>query len=83
MIKEVHPASALESSGAFEAVIDPRVWLTVMRADGFRKYEQEEDVTKDLAEFTLANAIFSALVEGHAAEQSARCVRSRMAFFRT
>jgi len=41
-------------------------------SDGFRKYEQEEDVTKDLAEFTLANAIFSALVEGHAAEQSAR-----------
>jgi len=41
-------------------------------SDGFRKYEQEEEVTKDLAEFTLANAIFSALVEGHAAEQSAR-----------
>lgn len=45
-----------------------------MHVDGFRKYEQEEDVTKDLAEFTLANAIFSALVEGHAAEQSARYV---------
>ena len=47
-----------------------------MHVDGFRKYEQEEDVTKDLAEFTLANAIFSALVEGHAAEQSARYVPS-------
>lgn len=47
-----------------------------MHVDGFRQYEQEEDVTKDLAEFTLANAIFSALVEGHAAEQSARCVPS-------
>jgi len=54
VMKEVHPASALESS------------------DGFRKYEQEEEVTKDLAEFTLANAIFTALVEGHASEQSAR-----------
>lgn len=32
----------------------------------------EEDVTKDLTEFALANAIYSALVEGHAAEQSAR-----------
>ena len=32
----------------------------------------EEDVTKDLAEFSLANAIFAALVEGHAAEQSSR-----------
>ena len=45
-----------------------------MHVDGFRRYEQEEDATKDLAEFTLANAIFSALVEGHAAEQSARWV---------
>ena len=32
----------------------------------------EEDVTKDLIEFALANAIFAALVEGHAAEISAR-----------
>jgi F-type H+-transporting ATPase subunit gamma len=32
----------------------------------------EEDVSKDLAEFALANAIFTALVEGHAAEISAR-----------
>jgi F-type H+-transporting ATPase subunit gamma len=47
-----------------------------MHVDGFRKYEQEEEVTKDLAEFTLANAIFTALVEGHASEQSARCVLS-------
>lgn len=32
----------------------------------------EDDVTKDLAEFALANAIYSALVEGHACEQSSR-----------
>ena len=77
MVKEVQPASVLEGSGAFQQdvrLIDFPVWLTGMRVDGFRKYEQEEEVTNDLAEFTLANAIFSALVEGHAAEQSARCV---------
>lgn len=32
----------------------------------------EEDVSQDLAEFGLANAIYTALVEGHAAEISAR-----------
>lgn len=37
-------------------------------APSFKLYEQEEDTTKDLAEFSLANAIFAALVEGHAAE---------------
>ena len=37
-------------------------------ADGFKAYEMEDDVTKDLAEFSLANAIYAALVEGHAAE---------------
>ena len=35
----------------------------------------EDDVTKDLAEFALANAIYAALVEGHACEQSARYVK--------
>ena len=34
----------------------------------------EDDVTKDFAEFTLANAIFAALVESHACEQSSRYV---------
>jgi len=34
----------------------------------------EDDVTKDLAEFSLANAIYAALVESHACEQSARYV---------
>ena len=32
----------------------------------------EDDVTKDLSEFSLANAIYAALVESHACEQSAR-----------
>jgi F-type H+-transporting ATPase subunit gamma len=32
----------------------------------------EDEVTKDLTEFSLANAIFAALVEAHACEQSAR-----------
>ena len=34
----------------------------------------EDDVTKDLAEFSLANAIYAALIEGHACEISARYV---------
>jgi F-type H+-transporting ATPase subunit gamma len=38
----------------------------------FKAYEMEEDVTKDLSEFGLANAIYAALVEGHAAEISSR-----------
>ncbi|UZJ52596.1 hypothetical protein CBS101457_001916 [Exobasidium rhododendri] len=37
-------------------------------AANFNAYEQEDDTTKDLAEFSLANGIFAALVEGHAAE---------------
>ncbi|PAV18177.1 ATP synthase F1 gamma [Pyrrhoderma noxium] len=41
-------------------------------APGFKTYEMEDDVTKDLSEFALANAIFSALVEGHACEISSR-----------
>ncbi|KAK7460910.1 atp3 gamma subunit of the F1 sector of mitochondrial F1F0 ATP synthase [Stygiomarasmius scandens] len=40
--------------------------------EGFAKYEMEDDFTKDLFEFTLANAVYSALVEGHACEISAR-----------
>ena len=36
----------------------------------------EEDVTKDLAEFSIANAIYAALVEGHAAEISSKSVPS-------
>ncbi|KAI0708525.1 ATP synthase F1 gamma [Earliella scabrosa] len=50
--------------------IDPENVLK--EAPGFRAYEMEDDVTKDLSEFTLANAIYAALVEAHACEQSAR-----------
>jgi len=42
------------------------------KSDGFRKYDQEEDNTTNLSQFTLANAIYAGLVEGHAAEISAR-----------
>ncbi|KAL7424864.1 atp3 gamma subunit of the F1 sector of mitochondrial F1F0 ATP synthase [Cryptotrichosporon argae] len=49
---------------------------TVISAPALAKsiggYEMEDDVSKDLAEFALANAIYTALVEGHAAEISAR-----------
>ena len=34
----------------------------------------EDDVVKDLSEFALANALYAALVEGHAAETNARYV---------
>jgi len=45
---------------------------TFKESSGFRAYEMEDDVTKDLAEFSLANAVYAALVEAHACEQSAR-----------
>ena len=48
--------------------------------DGFKAYENEDDATKDLAEFSLANAIFSTLVENHACEQSSRYGRRPFSF---
>ena len=38
----------------------------------------EEDVTKDLAEFSIANAVYAALVEGHAAEISSKYVAVKL-----
>ncbi|KAK9323463.1 ATPase, F1 complex, gamma subunit domain-containing protein [Lipomyces orientalis] len=38
----------------------------------FSAYDIEEDLGQDLTEFALANAIYWALAEGHACEQSAR-----------
>ncbi len=38
----------------------------------FKTYEMEDDFTKDLSQFSLANAIYALLVEGHACEISAR-----------
>ena len=40
----------------------------LLEAPKFGAYEQEEDVTNDLATFSLTNAIFATLVEGHASE---------------
>lgn len=37
----------------------------------------EDDATKDLAEFALANAVYAVLVEGHAAEINSRSVKIR------
>ena len=54
--------------------------LNITLAANFKAYEQEDDTTKDLSEFALANAIYTALVEGHAAEINARCVPSAYRF---
>ena len=40
--------------------------------ESFKVYEMEEDVTRDLGEFSIANAIYAALVEAHASEISSR-----------
>lgn len=61
--------SAISYEPGTTAVISAQA---LQAAAGFQQYEMEEDVSKDLAEFALANAIFTALVEGHAAEISAR-----------
>jgi F0F1-type ATP synthase gamma subunit len=46
---------------------------SLTKAPNFAAYEVDDDLTvKDLADFALANAIYVALVEGHAAEISAR-----------
>ncbi|PCH36766.1 ATP synthase F1 gamma [Wolfiporia cocos MD-104 SS10] len=54
------------------AVMEVETEEALKNSPGFKAYEMEDDVTKDLAEFSLANAIYAALVEGHACEQSAR-----------
>ncbi|KAG6872567.1 hypothetical protein C0995_008840 [Termitomyces sp. Mi166 len=46
--------------------------LALKDSNAFKAYENEDDATKDLAEFSLANAIFAALTESHACEQSSR-----------
>lgn len=53
-------------------MVEIRPEAALKESAGFRAYEMEEDSTKDIAEFALANAIYSALVEGHACEISAR-----------
>ena len=49
----------------------PSYFLANYLPAGFCAYKMEDDFTKDLAEFSLANAIYFALVEAHACEQNA------------
>jgi len=61
------------SALAFESSI-VRVFgeVALKTAPNFKTYEMEDDATKDLSEFALANAIYAVLVEGHAAEINSR-----------
>ncbi|KAF5350468.1 hypothetical protein D9756_008625 [Leucocoprinus leucothites] len=54
------------------AVMEVKGEEALKESSAFNAYENEDDATKDLVEFSLANAIYAALVEGHACEQSAR-----------
>ncbi|KAI0772992.1 ATP synthase F1 gamma [Trametes elegans] len=54
------------------AIVEVETEELLKESPGFKAYEMEDDVTKDLSEFSLANAIYAALVEAHACEQSAR-----------
>ena len=57
------------SSISFDTTIMPVYGKrALLEAPKFGAYEQEEDVTNDLATFSLTNAIFATLVEGHASE---------------
>jgi len=61
------------SAISYEPAVNKVITAEALRqAAGFQQYEMEEDSSKDLAEFALANAIYTALVDGHAAEISAR-----------
>lgn len=61
------------SSISYEAaVVEVRNEQGLLKSNGFTAYEMEDDVTRDIAEFSLANAIYAALVEGHACEMSSR-----------
>lgn len=61
------------SSISYESAVMPVYSQKALEeAPKFGQYEQEEEVTKDLAEFSLTNAIFATLVEGHATEINAR-----------
>lgn len=64
-----HYLSAISYEARTTAVISAKA---LRDSEGFRRYEMEDDVSQELAEFALANAIYTALVEGHAAEISAR-----------
>ncbi|KAN0139569.1 ATPase, F1 complex, gamma subunit domain containing protein [Lactarius tabidus] len=55
-----------------EFVSEPGVWSN-SSSNGMKAYKMEVDATKNLAEFSLANAIYATLVKGHTREISARC----------
>lgn len=58
---------------SYEAVSIPVYSEEAIKASPkFAAYEMEEDVLEDLQEFNFANSIYWALVEGHAAEMSAK-----------
>ncbi|KAJ7326275.1 ATP synthase F1 gamma [Mycena albidolilacea] len=46
--------------------VEVRGEARLKESEGFKAYEMEDDFTKDLAEFSLASAIFTALTEAHA-----------------
>ncbi|KAF8802028.1 ATP synthase F1 gamma [Phlegmacium glaucopus] len=54
------------------AAVEVKGEEALKESNAFKVYENDDDATKDLAEFSLANAVYAALVEGHACEQSAR-----------
>ncbi|KIM41309.1 hypothetical protein M413DRAFT_72023 [Hebeloma cylindrosporum] len=54
------------------AVMEVKGEEALRESNSFKVYENDDDATKDLAEFSLANAIYAGLTEGHACEQSAR-----------
>ncbi|KAG8950871.1 atp3 gamma subunit of the F1 sector of mitochondrial F1F0 ATP synthase [Tulasnella sp. 424] len=61
--------SALAFESAIQSVFGEEA---LKNAPNFKTYEMEDDATKDLAEFALANAVYAVLVEGHAAEINSR-----------
>ncbi|KAG8972109.1 atp3 gamma subunit of the F1 sector of mitochondrial F1F0 ATP synthase, partial [Tulasnella sp. 427] len=61
--------SALAFESAIQSVFGEEA---LKNAPNFKTYEMEDDATKDLSEFALANAIYAVLVEGHAAEINSR-----------
>lgn len=61
--------SALSYEAAITSVFGEE---SLKNSPNFKSYEMEDDATKDLAEFALANAVYAVLVEGHAAEINSR-----------
>lgn len=72
-IMEVATANALKNARARPFRFFRFFASDALVAAKFLAYEvEDEDLIKDLTSFALANAVFNALAEGHATEQSAR-----------